>query len=493
MRSKVFQENQDYVRRQIVYCLLQEDEVAALQIIAGFLLFDGRHHDQVYEMMNSEGAFGRLVEVIREGKGMGTLLHRWLLTLLYEMCRIHRLHKDDLALVDDEFVKYLLQIIEQLSEDVDDPYHYPVIRVLVWHSLLHCQPGIINTRVQLVLNEQYMIVSASSPTSEEPDAPLTNRVIKVLSVDGPSYMTFGENIILLLNRETETSLQLLILKVLYLLFTTAATQEYFYTNDLRVLLDVIIRNLLDLPDSLTSLRHTYLRVLYPLLAFTQLREPPHYKVYEIIKVLGILGGSSSIHFAPVDETTLRLVERVAKVPWLHDEEISKAQNYVAKKSLGMSLSPTEGASSVSVVAAVMEKPGVQTPSRKDGVVVAEHLEEASPSKNSERGEKKEEEEEEADTEESVEKTCQHPPRISPPRIVKIPPAPPPLRVVGNGGKALKKLSTVNGGANGIGSLGADPNAIEGVATATLTKAKKLPPKAPPRRRTRRVVSAEEAS
>lgn len=177
-------------------------------------------------------------------------------------------------------------------------------------------------------------------------------------------MTFGENIILLLNRETETSLQLLILKLLYLLFTTQATYEYFYTNDLRVLLDVIIRNLLDLPNELISLRHTYLRVLYPLLAHTQLNQPPHYKQDEIVKVLSILGGSANAHWEPADETTVRLVERVAKVPWLRDESIS--ENEVARKLLGISLSPTHTGSSISVVdvAAVMEKPGVQTPSRK---------------------------------------------------------------------------------------------------------------------------------
>ena len=43
-------------------------------------------------------------------------------------------------------------------------------------------------------------------------------------------------------------MQLLILKILYLLFTTPGTQEYFYTNDLRVLLDVFIRDLVDLPE-----------------------------------------------------------------------------------------------------------------------------------------------------------------------------------------------------------------------------------------------------
>jgi Protein of unknown function (DUF2013) len=210
-----------------------------------------------------------------------------------------------------------------------------------------------------------MVSSTTSPIVDSmPSHPLTNRVIKILSFQGSDYRTFGENIIILLNRETETSLQLLILKLLYLLFTTKATYEYFYTNDLRVLLDVIIRNLLDLPNELISLRHTYLRVLYPLLAYTQLSQPPHYKRNEIIKVLSLLGGSTNVHFAPADETTVRLVERVAQVSWLRDEDMSEGE--VARKLLGISLSASQAASSISVidVAAVMEKPGVQTPSRK---------------------------------------------------------------------------------------------------------------------------------
>jgi hypothetical protein len=210
-----------------------------------------------------------------------------------------------------------------------------------------------------------MVAATASPTETHPVSHrLTNRVIKLLSLHGSSYMTFGENIILLLNRETETSLQLLILKLLYLLFTTRATHEYFYTNDLRVLLDVIIRNLLDLPNELVSLRHTYLRVLYPLLAHTQLNQPPHYKQDEIVKVLGILGGSANAHWEPADETTVRLVKRVADISWLREEDISEGE--VARRLLGISLLPTETASSISVVdvAAVMEKPGVQTPSRK---------------------------------------------------------------------------------------------------------------------------------
>lgn len=35
------------------------------------------------------------------------------------------------AHINDDFVKMLFEIIEQVSDDVNDPYHYPTIRVLV--------------------------------------------------------------------------------------------------------------------------------------------------------------------------------------------------------------------------------------------------------------------------------------------------------------------------------------------------------------------------
>lgn len=96
-------------------------------------------------------------------------------------------------------------------------------------------------------------------------------------------------------------------------------------------MDILIRNLLDLPEESSALRHTYLRVLYPLLAHTQLRDPPHYKREELRKLLNILvRGQVSygneleqekiLHFEEVDETTRRLVARCATVAWLRDFE-----------------------------------------------------------------------------------------------------------------------------------------------------------------------------
>lgn len=218
---------------------------------------------------------------------------------------------------------------------------------------------------------------------------MTNRVIKALSTHGMTYKTFGCNLILLLNRESETSLQLLILKVLYLLFGNPPTAEYFYTNDLHVLVDVILRNLLDLPHdspAANALRHTYLRVLYPILTNSQISRPPHYKREEVFRLLQLLI-TSGTHFAPVDETTRRLVKRCTSVEWLqppsadpNDESGSNGQNSatqspierivgngqkeLARRTLGMTVQGGgESSTSVLEVAAHTEKPGVQTPSQ----------------------------------------------------------------------------------------------------------------------------------
>lgn len=352
------------MRTQIIYSLLQEDDYGPLHIISNFLLLDGRADEETFRRMVNEGCFLRLLELIKSCGHHDGRLHRLLLELMYEMSRIEKLPHQDLAQVDDEFVIYLFQLIEAFSDDVDDPYHYAVIRVLVCciAPYLRCKRVLTAAIGKLVMNEQYMVASASGAV--DPTAPathITNRVVKVLSLHGPSFRTFGENIILLLNRATETSLQLIILKLLYLLFTTQATYEYFYTNDLRVLLDVIIRNLLDLPVEMNTLRHTYLRVLAPLLSHTQLSQPPHYKRDQILSLLEILRGSGSVHFLPPEPTTLRLVERVANTPWLIDDEA-----ILRPVTLG-SLPEAQSGSTVSVIAHVHEKPGIETPSRKSNL------------------------------------------------------------------------------------------------------------------------------
>lgn len=135
-----------------------------LHMITSFLLFDGRQHEFPLQMMNEEGAFPRLLELLHvrtldRDDNSGAGLHRLLMDLLYELSRVQKIKIEDLSefpmvwwavvmtrlltcflmtvLVDDDFVRGLFDIIENLSFDANDPYHYPVIRVLVCFLFLY--------------------------------------------------------------------------------------------------------------------------------------------------------------------------------------------------------------------------------------------------------------------------------------------------------------------------------------------------------------------
>lgn len=70
-------------------------------MIASFLLFDGRQHEVALQMMNEEGVFARLLEMIqalrKDEMDGGAGLHRLFMDLLYEMSRIQRIKIEDLG------------------------------------------------------------------------------------------------------------------------------------------------------------------------------------------------------------------------------------------------------------------------------------------------------------------------------------------------------------------------------------------------------------
>jgi hypothetical protein len=83
------------------YDVLQEDDPDTLHLIVSFLLFDGRQHEESFRMMNEEGSFPRLLELlqvykIKDGENQAAL-HRMLMDLLYEMSRIQRIRIEDLG------------------------------------------------------------------------------------------------------------------------------------------------------------------------------------------------------------------------------------------------------------------------------------------------------------------------------------------------------------------------------------------------------------
>lgn len=143
-------------------------------------------------------------------------------------------------------------------------------------------------KLLLLINEQYMMRILTTNN-------LVNKVFESLSIqrnDSTNGICAFINILAYhMNREESHVLKILMLKFLYLVFTSSYSARLPYLNDLKILVDIVIRELNDLnycsvDDDGSLLALTYIKVLFPLLKFSQLKDlVPAYKPAEITDVL----------------------------------------------------------------------------------------------------------------------------------------------------------------------------------------------------------------
>lgn len=143
-------------------------------------------------------------------------------------------------------------------------------------------------KLVLLINEQYMMRLLTTSTH-------VNRVFECLcvkqtgSTDG--ICAFTNILVYHMNREQSHIIKILMLKFLYLVFTSSYSAKLPYLNDLKILVDIIVRELNDLNycsgnDDESLLALTYIKVLFPLLKFSQLNDlKPMYKQSQITDVL----------------------------------------------------------------------------------------------------------------------------------------------------------------------------------------------------------------
>lgn len=216
------------------------------------------------------------------------------LRLLYGVCCYVRLLSKDVRRLDDTFVNHLFDQVEATRDSAQET-----------HNTL-C------TEVLTAINEQCMIGGD----------PLDSTVVHAVQMRPGGAKTFGENVVFMLNRTASTSMegmrtQFLVLKLLDALFSVDSTASFFYTNDLKVLVDIFIRELSDLPDSYELLRQAYLRVFHKLLTRTQLCTVA-YKRDQVRRLLD--GMLADQHLRDQSPTLRALVQRCADAGWCVEVE-----------------------------------------------------------------------------------------------------------------------------------------------------------------------------
>ncbi len=217
------------------------------------------------------------VPLLKQGIDESVLNHPSI-RLLYEVCIQTRLSRTDLEPFDDALLSKLFEIVEQtrnVAEEKED-YNFSVIRLI------------------LALNDQF--IPKTIPTK--------NPVIRKIAERINSSKTLSENVLFMFNRAEDDTVQVLIQKLLYLTFTNPSTSSWFYTNDLNIILDVILRETRACSLDESAVQSGYLRILSPLLQFTPLLSSASFsKGDEVLLLLKELMGDD------VDEAVGRLAKR----------------------------------------------------------------------------------------------------------------------------------------------------------------------------------------
>lgn len=228
--------------------------------------------------------------IIDEMKQISTVL----MDLLFQIMKYCKCVIANLQIVDDFFVYYMMESMR--SDTMDDMFNNAEFKLL------------------LALNEQYMMFA------KEYD--IENKVYKYLINESVSRC-FTELLLLKFNRASDPPLQIMMCKIIYLILTPRgdySPMNFFYTNDLHVLIDVLIRELQNISEDEEVLRNTLLRVLIPLLKNTQLSKT-HYRKDDLNKLLNYLSTLDNICVdSPAlheHQVTVALSRKcLQQIPWL---------------------------------------------------------------------------------------------------------------------------------------------------------------------------------
>lgn len=227
-------------------------------------------------------------------------------------------------------IKYLLNNDDFHNYDLDGNEFEDESRLIAYEEL----------KLLLLINEQFLMKSYNNKS-------LNNLVFDELlqNVENMNQITGLINLLIYhLNREESQIIKILILKFLYLVFVSSCTCKLIYLNDLKILIDIIIRELNNTDDYNKILTMTYLRVLYPILMFSQINENDNFKGYKNHEILEVLleiilnyetkssdlsrGGNS----IDEDNSISKLAIKCMHVKWLKSQQQQKQKQGTNNKT-----------------------------------------------------------------------------------------------------------------------------------------------------------------
>lgn len=203
-------------------------------------------------------------------------------------------------------------------------------------------------KLLLLINEQFLM--KSYVLGKQVDNAVYNGLMR-----SKNNTRFLNLLVYHLNREKSEIIKILILKFLYLMFTDPECCKLFYLNDLKILVDVFLRecNNVDYTGNIGNrqLMISYLKVMYPLLKNSQIGDKGEgYKKEEIMETLGNFITNSASTTQTERETLSKLATKCMKISWLKAKSTNTSSPVVgSNNSLYKHSSAESSASSLSSV------------------------------------------------------------------------------------------------------------------------------------------------
>lgn len=243
--------------------------------IIGWILYEH------YNYYNKE-----LLEILKDFSGF-TILFK----VLENYIEISKTIKDGIDVFGSNYANYMKLYFElcksyefkqEISKIKQDNIIY-LIKQLKVEARMENEINYLIFRLLLVLNEQYMYECGMNIYIGDSKNLIVDSILKDDS--NKYFQTFNEILILNFNREMNVIDQILMMKYLYVIFSNEISNRLMYMNDIKIIVDIIIRQLYDLQlKNNEYLVGIYLRVLHVLITETDLLFEP-YKRDEISDLL----------------------------------------------------------------------------------------------------------------------------------------------------------------------------------------------------------------
>ncbi|KAI9225252.1 MAG: hypothetical protein DHS80DRAFT_33892 [Piptocephalis tieghemiana] len=264
----------------------EECETERRSLIYQLLLATSQFHRNVLTQAHDRGMCAHWFRDLLEVDDFWT--QRLSVALLWQVLANQDMDSKDLDMIDDAIVNRLLDLVEMHGQEGDGPER-PFVR-----------------QVLLLLAR----INAISPTHHQSSAGSQRRLIRILTLRRRRARAFEEHIISLFIHEPSLQARSDLLILFSGLFAQEETGSFFYTNDLCILIDVLIRDLWDLGEEESHVRIQSLMVLALIIEKTQWVGEGMYKVKEISRTLEMLGKDRD----PQTSSKARAVEHILE--WL---------------------------------------------------------------------------------------------------------------------------------------------------------------------------------